>query len=190
MAHLYLGSRKILCMAFMLLWLEGTPSYVMQGYERQRSVICRQYANILMHEMDATLSMHGNVYEYWICIVREPKKRKRNGTKRNPLTLTYVRSVSTSSNMTLRNFSASLSCRDGVSITFETDDVTDPVGLDFLVSCGERQNPVTFYSHEKEKKWLVIVENVRYYMDAGHPITLHLDSPSWHFYFIFCKKSF
>lgn len=79
-----------------------------------------------------------------------------------------------------------------MSITFETDDVTDPVGLDFLVSCGERQNPVTFCSHEKEKKWLVIIENVRYYMDAGHPITLHLDSPStlWHFYFIlfFARK--
>lgn len=58
-------------------------------------------------------------------------------------TLTYVRSVSTNSDMTLRNFSASVNCRDGVSITLETDDVTEPVGLDFLVSCGERQNPVT-----------------------------------------------
>lgn len=65
------------------------------------------------------------------------KKKKMN-------TLTYARSVSTNSNITFRSFSASVSCRDGVNIAFETDDATEPVGLDFLVSCGDRQKPVTW----------------------------------------------
>lgn len=61
----------------------------------------------------------------------------------NVITLTYARSVSTNSKITFRNFSASVSCLDGVSIAFDIDDATDPVGLDFLVSCGDRQKPVT-----------------------------------------------
>lgn len=51
--------------------------------------------------------------------------------------------MSASSNITFRNFSASVNWRDGVNIAFDTDEATEPVGLDFLVSCGERQNPVT-----------------------------------------------
>lgn len=64
--------------------------------------------------------------------------------KKKMNTLTYARSVSTNSNITFRSFSASVSCRDGVNIAFETDDATEPVGLDFLVSCGDRQKPVTW----------------------------------------------
>lgn len=52
--------------------------------------------------------------------------------------------MSTNSSITFLNFSASLSCRNGVSIAFDTDEATDPVGLDFRVSCGERQKPVTY----------------------------------------------
>lgn len=46
--------------------------------------------------------------------------------------------------MTLRNFSGSVSCRDGVSTALEADEFRDPVGLDRRVSCGERQKPVTW----------------------------------------------
>ncbi len=73
-------------------------------------------------------------------------------------TLTYARSVSTNSKITLRNFSASVSCLDGVSIAFDIDDATDPVGLDFLVSCGDRQKPVTFKHYEKDN-WIIAKAN-------------------------------
>lgn len=46
--------------------------------------------------------------------------------------------------MTLRSFSASVSWREGVNIVFETEDATDPVGLDLRVSWGDRQKPVTY----------------------------------------------
>lgn len=46
--------------------------------------------------------------------------------------------------MTFRNFSASVNWRDGVKTALEAaDDVTEPVGLDLRVSCGERQYVVT-----------------------------------------------
>lgn len=64
--------------------------------------------------------------------------------------------------MTLRNFSASVSCRDGVSITFEADEVTEPVGLDFLVSCGERQNPVTFLFKRKKNTFMIEIKDILY----------------------------
>jgi hypothetical protein len=54
-------------------------------------------------------------------------------------TLTYALSVSTNSKTTLRNFSASVSWREGVKTALDADEVTEPVGLDFLVSCGDLQ---------------------------------------------------
>lgn len=45
--------------------------------------------------------------------------------------------------ITFLNFSASESCRDGVNSVCEVLLTTLPVGLDFRVSIGDRQNPVT-----------------------------------------------
>lgn len=59
------------------------------------------------------------------------------------LTFTYERSVSINSITTLRNFSASESWREPANMVLQTDDAADPVGLDFRVSCGDRQKPVT-----------------------------------------------
>lgn len=51
--------------------------------------------------------------------------------------------MSTSSKITFLSFSASESCREGVSNVCEVLLTTLPVGLDFRVSIGDRQNPVT-----------------------------------------------
>ena len=59
------------------------------------------------------------------------------------LTFTYVLSVSINSSTTFRSFSASDSWRLGVSRACEWLLATLPVGLDFRVSTGDLQNPVT-----------------------------------------------
>lgn len=51
--------------------------------------------------------------------------------------------MSTNSRITFLSFSASESCREGVNNVCEVLLTTLPVGLDFLVSIGDRQNPVT-----------------------------------------------
>lgn len=65
--------------------------------------------------------------------------------------------MSTSSMTTLRSFSASVSWRDGVNAVVDTDEVTEPVGLDFRVSWGERQNPVTLTRFTGQVQVVVVV---------------------------------
>ena len=60
---------------------------------------------------------------------------------RKKLTFTYVLSVSINSRMTFRSFSASVNCLLGVRPAPVL--TTLPVGLDFRVSTGDLQNPVT-----------------------------------------------